>query len=197
MNTKLLRNFVKTLVMFFILINLFVFFPIKSFSHPGGTDSDGCHYCRTNCNKWGVAYNQRHCHNGSSSSKKSHKKKSLSSKNNIKCKNVKIYFQGNFISNTITDKNCNFLFPIKKANNIFNVSNNGNYLTISYKETKINFKNKSKKVKLFKNQSTYSESLNTFPKIINKSFYVPVRFLFETCGYTVNYDNTNDKIYIQ
>jgi len=34
-------------------------------AHPGKTASDGCHYCRTNCDKWGVPWNQRHCHGGS------------------------------------------------------------------------------------------------------------------------------------
>jgi micrococcal nuclease len=36
-------------------------------AHPGKTASDGCHYCRTNCDKWGVLWNQRHCHGGSAS----------------------------------------------------------------------------------------------------------------------------------
>ena len=35
-------------------------------AHPGRTASDGCHYCRTNCSKWGVAADRRHCHGGSS-----------------------------------------------------------------------------------------------------------------------------------
>jgi hypothetical protein len=34
------------------------------YAHPGRTASDGCHYCRTNCDSWGVAWNQRHCHGG-------------------------------------------------------------------------------------------------------------------------------------
>ena len=36
--------------------------------HPGRTASDGCHYCRTNCAKWNVRANARHCHGGGSSS---------------------------------------------------------------------------------------------------------------------------------
>lgn len=35
------------------------------FAHPGNTAADGCHYCQTNCDKWGVPWNQRHCHGGS------------------------------------------------------------------------------------------------------------------------------------
>lgn len=33
-------------------------------AHPGRTAADGCHYCRTNCEKWGVEQDARHCHNG-------------------------------------------------------------------------------------------------------------------------------------
>lgn len=39
--------------------------PSSSYAHPGKTAADGCHYCRTNCDKWGVPWNQRHCHTGS------------------------------------------------------------------------------------------------------------------------------------
>lgn len=35
-----------------------------SLAHPGNTASDGCHYCRTNCDYWGVPWNERHCHGG-------------------------------------------------------------------------------------------------------------------------------------
>ena len=51
---------------------LLIFFFVSLFSisivdaHPGRTASDGCHYCRTNCDKWGVLWNQRHCHGGGS-----------------------------------------------------------------------------------------------------------------------------------
>jgi len=37
-----------------------------TYAHPGRTASDGCHYCRTNCDSWGVPYNDRHCHGGGS-----------------------------------------------------------------------------------------------------------------------------------
>lgn len=42
-----------------------IIIPMFVFAHPGRTASDGCHYCRTNCSSWGVAWNQRHCHGGS------------------------------------------------------------------------------------------------------------------------------------
>lgn len=36
-------------------------------AHPGRTDANGCHTCRTNCAKWGLAQGEYHCHGGSSS----------------------------------------------------------------------------------------------------------------------------------
>ena len=36
-------------------------------AHPGGTAADGCHYCRTNCDRWNVKADARHCHGDGSS----------------------------------------------------------------------------------------------------------------------------------
>ena len=33
-----------------------------AWAHPGGLAADGCHYCRTNCAKWGEVEGARHCH---------------------------------------------------------------------------------------------------------------------------------------
>lgn len=44
-----------------LLVGLLISVPV--FAHPGNTAADGCHYCRTNCDKWGVPWNERHCHN--------------------------------------------------------------------------------------------------------------------------------------
>ncbi len=54
-----------------ILILVSTFSPIQTNAHPGRTASDRCHYCRTNCSSWGVQWDARHCHNGSSSYTKS------------------------------------------------------------------------------------------------------------------------------
>ena len=32
------------------------------FAHPGGTDGNGCHVCRTNCNGWGIPFGFYHRH---------------------------------------------------------------------------------------------------------------------------------------
>lgn len=45
-----------------LAVSLFVFGSTTANAHPGNTASDGCHYCRTNCDKWGIPWNERHCH---------------------------------------------------------------------------------------------------------------------------------------
>jgi len=49
-----------------LALSIFLFLTINNIAlaHPGRTASDGCHYCRTNCDSWGVPWNERHCHNG-------------------------------------------------------------------------------------------------------------------------------------
>lgn len=50
-------------LIFIVLLCMFIF-PIDVNAHPGGLDSNGCHYCRTNCAKWGLEQNEYHCHSG-------------------------------------------------------------------------------------------------------------------------------------
>ena len=47
-----------------VILILITFIPTIVFAHPGKTDANGCHYCRTNCAKWGLYNGQYHCHNG-------------------------------------------------------------------------------------------------------------------------------------
>ena len=49
-----------------LVVIIFLFNSPEVSAHPGRTASDGCHYCRTNCDSWGEEWNQRHCHGGSS-----------------------------------------------------------------------------------------------------------------------------------
>ncbi len=54
----------KKLIISLSILFLLSFSASTSFAHPGRTASDGCHYCRTNCDSWGVPWNERHCHGG-------------------------------------------------------------------------------------------------------------------------------------
>lgn len=51
-----------------VLLCFLLITPSKVEAHPGRTDANGCHYCRTNCAKWGLSDGQYHCHNGGGSS---------------------------------------------------------------------------------------------------------------------------------
>ena len=51
-----------------IMIMIVVLSPLYVEAHPGRTDSNGCHTCRTNCAKWGLRYGQYHCHGRKNSS---------------------------------------------------------------------------------------------------------------------------------
>ncbi|EEL72478.1 hypothetical protein bcere0026_5820 [Bacillus mycoides] len=42
--------------------------PISAYAHPGRTDANGGHTCRTNCEKWGLQYGEYHYHNKPASS---------------------------------------------------------------------------------------------------------------------------------
>lgn len=48
-------------------------------AHPGRTDANGGHTCRTNCEKWGLEYGEYHYHNGGKSSGSSSNTSSSSS----------------------------------------------------------------------------------------------------------------------
>lgn len=61
----------------FTLVFTFMFGTFAS-AHPGRTDSNGGHTCRTNCGSWGLSTGEYHYHNGGSttSSRSSNKSKS-------------------------------------------------------------------------------------------------------------------------
>ena len=48
------------------VVIVFGFVAFAGFAHPGGRASDGCHYCRSNCEKWNLEKDERHCHDDGS-----------------------------------------------------------------------------------------------------------------------------------
>lgn len=53
---------------FIILILISFFITPVVYAHPGRTDTNGCHTCKTNCaEKWGLEYGEYHCHGTDSS----------------------------------------------------------------------------------------------------------------------------------
>lgn len=60
-----MKNKIIIFLTFFVIL---LAFTTNVSAHPGKTAADGCHYCRTNCDSWGVPWNERHCHGGGSTS---------------------------------------------------------------------------------------------------------------------------------
>lgn len=75
-----------------IMIMIVILSPLYVEAHPGRTDSNGCHTCRTNCAKWGLSYGQYHCHgktNSSTSTSSSNTNKTTTTKVLDSNKNIK------------------------------------------------------------------------------------------------------------
>ena len=72
-----------------IMIMIVVLSPLYVEAHPGRTDSNGCHTCRTNCAKWGLRYGQYHCHGKTNSSTSSNTNKTTTTKVLDSNKNIK------------------------------------------------------------------------------------------------------------
>lgn len=47
---------------YLIFTFLIVAIPYTVSAHPGRTDAQGGHYCRTNCEKWGMKEGEYHFH---------------------------------------------------------------------------------------------------------------------------------------
>jgi hypothetical protein len=59
---RIKNKFMKKLFISLMLLVFIFGFSLPAFAHPGRTDRYGCHTCKTNCKKWGLRYNQYHCH---------------------------------------------------------------------------------------------------------------------------------------
>lgn len=71
-----------TLVAAVALFGAALFGPVVGGAHPGGTDDEGCHTCRTNCEKWDEETGERHCHDSSESEGGSEAEKEEASEQN-------------------------------------------------------------------------------------------------------------------
>lgn len=94
----------------FVILLIAILINCNVYAHPGRTDSNGCHTCRTNCSKWGLSNGQYHCHNGGSSS--SNSKPSNSTTNYTK-------------SNIAT------ISSLKIDGNVINISNEMSFTTVN------------------------------------------------------------------
>ncbi|SIR66192.1 hypothetical protein SAMN05421578_12911 [Paenibacillus macquariensis] len=63
----------KNVIFSIFMVILLVTLPAETTAHPGRTDANGGHYCRTNCAKWGLEDGEYHYPNGGGSSSSSAK----------------------------------------------------------------------------------------------------------------------------
>jgi len=50
---------IKFLIIFLVLV---LVLPVGAVAHPGNTNANGCHVCKTNCKSWGLKDAEYHCH---------------------------------------------------------------------------------------------------------------------------------------
>lgn len=103
---------------FSIIIFLIAMMPTLVLAHPGRTDANGCHYCRTNCAKYGLGDGEYHCHDGSSSSNNSS--------------------SGNSNSNTNSNSTTNDSESNSLNNSSSNTTNNSETIILKQEEIKSN-----------------------------------------------------------
>lgn len=95
----------------FILFLITLLMDCNVYAHPGRTDSNGCHTCRTNCEKWGLSNGQYHCHNGkntSSSNKTSNSTTTYTKSNIATISSLKIDGNNVIISNEMNFTTTNY-----------------------------------------------------------------------------------------
>lgn len=182
-------------------------------AHPGRTDSNGGHTCRTNCERWGLEYGEYHYHGGGSSSstsrstapKSSAPKSSSSSSSKPKetkpayvKSDLKVYINGNalkFDSDPIIDNHTN-LVPLRelaeqmgaqvrwnKAAGAIGVQREGYKMTLTIGSKTVFYNGKA-------------ETIAAAPRIINGVTYVPVQVFARGLGASLSYDESTNTLKI-
>ncbi|OAZ48483.1 copper amine oxidase N-terminal domain-containing protein [Paenibacillus polymyxa] len=182
-----------------------------AYAHPGRTDSNGGHYCRTNCAKWGLQDGEYHYHNGggssSSSSSSSNSIKSIPKKSTVKPKAAKpaykesglrVYVNGNklsFSSAPLIYQNTN-LVPLREIAEglgaTLNYDNNSGTIGVTKGNSKMTLTIGSKIV--FYNGS--SETVSAAPKVIKGVTYVPGQVFARGLGAGIELDSINNSLKI-
>lgn len=191
-----------------VLVLLFAF-SISANAHPGRTDANGGHTCRTNCEKWGLKYGEYHYHSGksanggSSSQKSSQSGKSASSggnSGNQKTAGKKAAHQPANISVYYNDTKWTFeqepviiddttMVPMREIFKALGATIDWNADT----QTVIARKGNTEIKITIGSKTAYvnGTSVNVTPPaaIIEGKTMVPLRFVSEALGVTVKWDN--------
>lgn len=180
---------------FLCIILLFVpFISTEALAHPGRTDANGGHVCRTNCEKWGLKYGEYHYHNGNGSSTTSSSPKTTTStpvqSSQPKLQTVNVYLNGQLQSydQPAIIKDGRTLVPLRPVSESLGATvdfhQNTGTITI-IKDNKTITLTIGSNIANINGENTY---LDVPPQIINQRTMVPLRFISETFGATVLWD---------
>lgn len=180
-------------------------------AHPGRTDSRGGHTCRTNCERWGLAYGEYHYHNGGGSSAGSKSSSSKSaSKSTAKPKEqrpavqtyvksgLKVFINGNqlrFGSEPLIYNNTN-LVPLREI-----AEGMGAAVTWNKEAGAIGVQKGNRKMTLTIGSRTVyyngkPETAAAAPKVIDGVTYVPVQVFARGLGANITYSAQKGTLHI-
>jgi hypothetical protein len=175
-------------------------------AHPGRTDSNGGHYCRTNCEKWGLSYGEYHYHNGGGSSSGSTSGSKTTAPKVTKPKPVlvtaTVYINGvkQVFDQSAYIKDGTTLVPMRPIFEALgaDVQYDGNTKKVtgvkSSKTVVLSVGNR--KAYLKEKGITSSIELSHPAEITNGSTMVPLRFISESLGANVQWDSVNRSVKI-
>lgn len=162
---------------------------------PGGLDENGGHYCRTNCEKYGLETDEYHYHNEDGSIRRV---ESGSSTSPSKTPGVTVFINGveqNYSQPPIID-NGSTLVPLRGIFESLGATVNWNQkqklVTATRGDTHISLKIGSKSPTVNGNVVP----INVPGKIVNGATLVPLRFVSEALGADVKYEGATKTISI-
>ncbi|TDQ34745.1 copper amine oxidase N-terminal domain-containing protein [Aureibacillus halotolerans] len=172
--------------------------PTIAEAHPGRTDANGGHHCWTNCEKWGLEYGEYHYHNGKSTSSSSKPAQStpiptvkpVPKPTTPAVKTVKVYLNGALqsYSQPAIVQSGRTLVPLRP---IFEALG----ATVQYDaETRIITAVKEDRTVTLTVGSAYAKvngttiTLDAKAQVIKGNTMVPLRFVSEAMGATVQFD---------
>ncbi|KGR74634.1 copper amine oxidase N-terminal domain-containing protein [Ureibacillus sinduriensis] len=175
-------------------------------AHPGRTDSNGGHTCKTNCAKWGYETGEYHYHNGgsskpSSTSSSSSKPKYVSTPAPV-LSTVDVYIDDilqNYNPSAYVKKGVT-LVPMRAIFEELGATldyNNTTKMVTAYKDqTKIVLTVGNNTAYVHNKGATINLKLTNSAEIYKGTTMVPLRFISESLGATTEWKNSSQSVYI-
>ncbi|MET3508376.1 copper amine oxidase N-terminal domain-containing protein [Halalkalibacter oceani] len=195
-----------------LFLVLLMMAPSLAGAHPGRTDANGGHTCRTNCAKWGLKTGEYHYHNGGGSSSKSPSsptssslppaKKPAPAPKKPEYVKTDVYINGtkqNFQQSAYI-KDGTTLVPMRPIFEALGASvqwdNRAKKVTGTKDKRKITLSVGNKKGYITENGVTGSVDLTHPAEITNGATMVPLRFISESLGANVKWDSASKSVKI-